>query len=59
MITNGKASFNAVVLATRTEADDAARELMSRWFAPTGWEVVETTDPVNYTFDWDKGLQSN
>ena len=59
MITNGKASFNAVVLATRTEADDAARELMSRWFVPTGWEVVETTDAVNYTFDWDNGLQSN
>ena len=51
-------SFNAVVLATREEADDAARELMSRWFVPTGWEVVEVDDAVNYKFDWDRGLQS-
>jgi len=59
MIVEGKTSFNAVVLATHEEADDAARELMSRWFAPiTGWKVVETDDPVNYKFDWDKGLQS-
>ena len=60
MILKGQAepSFNAVVLATHEEADDAARELMSRWFVPTGWEVVETDDTVNYKFDWDKGLQS-
>ena len=61
MILTGQAepSFNAVVLATREEADDAARELMSRWFAPiTGWKVVESDDAVNYTFDWDNGLQS-
>ena len=59
MIVEGKTIFNAVVLATREEADDAARELMSRWFAPiTGWKVVETDDAVNYKFDWDKGLQS-
>ena len=60
MILKGQAepSFNAVVLATREEADDAARELMSRWFVPTGWDVVESDEPVNYTFDWDNGLQS-
>ena len=59
MIVEGKTSFNAVVLATHDEADDAARELMSRWFAPiTGWKVVETDDAVNYKFDWDNGLQS-
>jgi hypothetical protein len=59
MIVEGKTSFNAVVLATREEADDAARELSLRWFVPTGWEVVETDDAVNYTFDWEKGLQNN
>ena len=53
-----KLSFNSVVFATAEEADDAGRELMSRWFVPTGWEVVETTDAVNYKFDWDNGLQS-
>ena len=58
MTIEGKTSFNAVVLATREEADNAGRELMSRWFVPTGWEVVETTDAVNYKFDWNNGLQS-
>jgi len=43
-----KLSFNAVVFATAKEADLAGRELLSRWFAPTGYEVVETDDPVNY-----------
>ena len=57
MIIEGKVSFNSVVLATKEEADDAARELMSRWFAPTGWEVKKTDEPVNYTFDWDNGLK--
>ena len=60
MIFNGQAepSFNAVVLATHDEADDAAREIMSRWFVPTGWEIIETDDAVNYKIDWDNGLQS-
>lgn len=58
MLVEGKPSFNSVVLATHEEADDAARELMSRWFVPTGWEVVETDDEVNYKFDWNGGLQS-
>ena len=43
-----KLGFNAVVFATAEEADLAGRELLSRWFAPTGYEVVETDDPVNY-----------
>ena len=58
MIVDGKPGFNSVVLATHDEADNAARELMSRWFVPTGWDVVETNDAVNYKFDWDNGLQS-
>ena len=57
MIVEGKASFNSVVLATKEEADDAGRELMSRWFVPTGWEIKKTDEPVNYTFDWDNGLK--
>ena len=57
MIVDGKAGFNSVAFATEEEANDAGRELMSRWFVPTGWEVVETDDAVNYTFDWDNGLK--
>ena len=45
-----KASYNSVVFATRMEAEDAARELMTRWFSPTGWEVTKTDKKVNYEF---------
>ena len=44
-----KLSFNSVVFATEEEADLAGRELLSRWFAPTGYKVVQTDDEVNYT----------
>ena len=43
-------SYNSVILATRKEAEDAARELMSRWFKPTGWIVIEVEKPANYQF---------
>lgn len=43
-------SYNSVVLATRKEAEGAAKELMGRWFVPTGWIVIETDKPVNYQF---------
>ena len=43
-------SYNSVVLATRKEAEGAAKELMSRWFLPTGWIVIETDKPVNFQF---------
>ena len=41
-------SFNAVVFATAEEAEAGGRELLSRWFVPIGYEVVETEDKVNY-----------
>ena len=41
-------SFNAVVFATAEEAEAGGKELLSRWFAPIGYEVVETEDKVNY-----------
>ena len=43
-------SYNSVVFATRKEAEGAAKELMSRWFLPTGWIVIETDKPVNFQF---------
>ena len=43
-------SYNAVILATRKEAEGAARELMGRWFKPTGWIVMEVDKPANYQF---------
>lgn len=41
---------NACRYATKAEAEAAGSELLSRWFAPTGYEVRESTDPVNYEF---------
>jgi hypothetical protein len=41
-------SFNAVVFATAEEAEVGGRELLSRWFAPIGYEVVGTKEEVNY-----------
>ena len=43
-----KLGFNACAFATRDEADAAGRELLSRWFVPTGYEVIETDEEANY-----------
>jgi hypothetical protein len=47
---DGKFSGNAVRFATEEEADQGGRELLSRWFVPTGYRVVESDDEVNYVF---------
>ena len=48
-------SYNSCILATRKEAEDAARELMGRWFKPTGWVITEIDKPATYRFN-DSGL---
>jgi hypothetical protein len=45
---DGKFSGNAVRFATKEEADFGGRELLSRWFVPTDYRVVESDDEVNY-----------
>jgi len=45
-----KPGFNACVFATAQEADDAANELMSRWFVPIGHVVEEVETEPNYVF---------
>lgn len=47
---NEPACTNACRYATASEADNAGHELLSRWFVPVGFEVRESTDPVNYAF---------
>lgn len=39
---------NAVALATKGEAEWAAKDLMRRWMLVTAWRVVESDEPVNY-----------
>ena len=59
---------NALVFATREEAEDKARELMGRWMLVTDTRADETDAPVNYrwvdrklvrpdevTIDWSTG----
>jgi len=48
-----KPATNACRFATMEEADAAGRELLSRWLAPESFEVRESTDPVNYRFDFE------
>jgi hypothetical protein len=46
---------NDLRFATETEADEQARELMTRWFVPTGYRVDPSEDKPNYR--WSFGHQ--
>ena len=52
---NSKPCFNACAFATKEEAERAARELFSRWYAPHSWSIHESDEPVNYEFPGDIG----
>lgn len=41
---------NALVFATKAEAERHASDLFSRWTAVRQTRVVETDEPVNYEF---------
>lgn len=41
---------NALRFATREEAEANVADLMSRWFSVTDTRVVESDDPVNYSY---------
>ena len=45
---NGTFHSNALVFATRDEAEQSARELMGRWTLVTDWRAVESDEVVNY-----------
>jgi hypothetical protein len=47
-----KPSTNGCFYKTEKEAQAAGNELMSRWFMPTGCEVIESDKPVNYRFNF-------
>ena len=49
-----KPCTNAVVFATEKEANEAGKELLSRWFVPYDYTVVTTDDPVNYRFNFEE-----
>ena len=50
---NPEGSTNALRFETRQEADAYGDELLSRWTVPYGHRVDESSDAVNYRFDFD------
>ncbi len=46
----GQWAQNALVFATRKEAEDNARALFMRWTMCSDSRAVETTEPVNYSY---------
>jgi hypothetical protein len=55
-LVSGKWYTNAVVLATKEEAEAEGKSRLMRWFVPTNSRAVESNDPVNYRFNFDTGL---
>ena len=53
VLVDGSWSTNSCRFATEKEADAAGRELLSRWWVPTGHRAVESSDSVNYRFNFD------
>lgn len=56
VLVNAQWSRNALVFATREEAEASARDLMGRWLLVEDWRAVETEDPVNCKINLDTGL---
>ena len=54
VLVENKWASNACVYATQEEVLAAGQELLSRWFVPTDYRAVESSDPVNYRFDLEK-----
>ena len=47
---SGQWCGNALRFATREEAENNVRDLMMRWMRVRDTRVVESNDPVNYTY---------
>jgi hypothetical protein len=47
---SGKWYGNSLRFATKEEAEQNVRDLAMRWLAVIDFRVVESDDPVNYTF---------
>jgi hypothetical protein len=47
--------FNALVFATKEEAEAYGSELLSRWTLPVAHVAVETNNAVTYRFDFERG----
>ena len=50
---SGKWAGNALRFATREEAEANVRDLMGRWMSVRETRVVESTDPINYRWNFE------
>ena len=50
LLASGERTRNAQRFATREEAEQSAFARFLVWTQPTGYEVDETNDPVNFRF---------
>lgn len=48
---------NSLAFATKEEAEAYGSDLYGRWTIPTGYEVRESDEPVNYRWVDGEGLQ--
>ena len=53
VLVQGTWSTNSCVYATKEEAEAAGVELLSRWFVPSDSRAVESTEKVNYHFNFE------
>ena len=53
VLVDGQWSTNSVRFETKKEAEEAGKELLSRWFVPVDSRAAKSEDPVNYRFDFD------
>ena len=52
----GNWEHSSLVFATKEDAEGSARALFRRWTACDGHRAVESTDPVNYVRDIERGV---
>ena len=55
--TSGKWCGNALVFATKAEAESYVTDLVMRWTAVRDYRVVETDATPNYRWDSESGLE--
>jgi hypothetical protein len=56
-LVSGTWSKNALVFATKEEAEANARDLFMRWTMPSEWRAVEVDEAPNYAWDPLEGLK--
>ncbi len=54
-----KPCTNATVFATEKEALQSASDRFMVWTMPSGFTAIETTDSVNYRYNWNSNKEES